>query len=77
MLKALAKTPTSMGDSRDEGVLVALSAIAQRVHFLDAQITDLTTRLDVLVIATNPGLRTAHGIGPDCRSVVDHSWLAP
>lgn len=65
MLAALAKTPTSSSESHHEGVLIALSAIAQRVHFLDAQIADLTARLDAVVTATNPGLRAAHRIGPD------------
>lgn len=65
MLAELAKTPTSSNESHDNGVLIALSAIAQRVHFLDAQIADLTARLDAVVTATNPGLRAAHGIGPD------------
>lgn len=65
MLTALANSPTSSSESHDEGVLIALSAIAQRVHFLDTQIAGLTARLDAVVTATNPGLRAAHGIGPD------------
>ncbi|MDI6627152.1 MAG: IS110 family transposase [Rhodococcus sp. (in: high G+C Gram-positive bacteria)] len=65
MLAALAKTPTSSNEPHDEGVLIALFTIAQRVHFLDAQIGHLTTRLDAVVTATNPGLRAAQGIGPD------------
>ncbi|MDZ7918062.1 MAG: IS110 family transposase, partial [Rhodococcus sp. (in: high G+C Gram-positive bacteria)] len=65
MLTALVEASTRPSESHDEGVLIALSSIAQRVHFLDTQITDLTTRLDVLVTAANPGLRAAFGVGPD------------
>lgn len=78
MLTALVEASTWPSESHDEGVLIALSSIAQRVHFLDTEITDLTTRLDVLVTAANPG--GARGIRrrPRHRStVVDHSRLAP
>lgn len=48
------QAPTPLGESNDEDVLIMLSAIALRVHLVDAQITGLATRLDAVVSATNP-----------------------
>ncbi|MGB2948855.1 MAG: IS110 family transposase [Rhodococcus sp. (in: high G+C Gram-positive bacteria)] len=64
LIKALASHAASIGLQHNT-VHLALSIIAQRVQFLDRQITDLTAGLDALVTATNPGLRAAYGVGPD------------
>lgn len=64
LIKALA-SQTATIDLHPKTVHLALIVIAQRVQFLDRQITDLTAGLDSLVTATNPGLRAAYGVGPD------------
>ena len=39
--------------------------MAQRVEFLNRQISELTAELDTLVTSINPGLRATYGVGPD------------
>jgi transposase len=46
-------------------LLTALCTLARRVQHLTEEHTALTTELDRLVTALNPGLRAAYGVGPD------------
>jgi transposase len=66
LIRALARCPpTAHPDPTGLAVLIGCKALAQRVEFLDRQITDLTAELDTMVSAINPGLRAAYGVGPD------------
>ncbi|MFF4382798.1 IS110 family transposase [Kitasatospora sp. NPDC001547] len=53
------------GDAIHTAVLTALKSLARRVKDLTAEHQALTKALDDLVSAHNPGLRAAHGVGPD------------
>ncbi|MFD7222917.1 IS110 family transposase [Streptomyces sp. NPDC059892] len=53
------------GDAVHVAVLTALKSLARRVKELTAEHTALTKALDSEVTAHNPGLRAAHGVGPD------------
>lgn len=57
--------PSSHTHPTSVAVLTGCKALAQRVEFLKRQGKDLTTELDALVTAINPGLRAAYGVGPD------------
>jgi transposase len=66
LIRTLARCrPSSQSDPTALAVLTACKALAQRIEFLEAQDRDLTTQIDELVTALNPGLRAARGIGPD------------
>ncbi|MFG2716179.1 IS110 family transposase, partial [Streptomyces goshikiensis] len=49
-------------------VLTALRSLARRVQALTAEHDELTAALDGGVTGHNPGLRAAHGVGPDTAS---------
>ncbi|WP_432194631.1 IS110 family transposase [Streptomyces sp. bgisy027] len=53
------------GDALHTAVLTALRTLARRVKELTAEHEALTKALDSAVTAANPGLRAAHGVGPD------------
>ncbi|MCX4648346.1 IS110 family transposase [Streptomyces sp. NBC_01446] len=53
------------GDAVHTAVLTALKSLARRVKELTAEHQALTRALDSEVTADNPGLRAAHGVGPD------------
>ncbi|MFJ7631657.1 IS110 family transposase [Streptomyces sp. NPDC097595] len=53
------------GDTVHVAVLTALKNLARRVKELTAEHTALTRALDSEATALNPGLRAAHGVGPD------------
>ncbi|MFE1935910.1 IS110 family transposase [Streptomyces sp. NPDC059474] len=53
------------GDAVHTAVLTALKTLARRVKELTAEHEALTKALDTAVTAGNPGLRAAHGVGPD------------
>ncbi|WP_190040369.1 IS110 family transposase, partial [Streptomyces fructofermentans] len=53
------------GDAVHVAVLTALKNLARRVKELTAEHTALTKTLDGEATAHNPGLRAAHGVGPD------------
>ncbi|MFG2884789.1 IS110 family transposase [Streptomyces sp. NPDC048297] len=53
------------GDTLHAAVLTALKSLARRVKELTAEHEALTKALDTAVTADNPGLRAAHGVGPD------------
>ncbi|PJM91773.1 IS110 family transposase [Streptomyces sp. CB01373] len=53
------------GDTVHTAVLTALKSLARRVKELTAEHQALTKTLDSQVTAHNPGLRSAHAIGPD------------
>ncbi|MFC8248525.1 IS110 family transposase, partial [Streptomyces chartreusis] len=53
------------GDALHTAVLTALRTLARRVKELTAEHEALTKALDTAVTAANPGLRSAHGVGPD------------
>ncbi|WP_433889526.1 IS110 family transposase [Streptomyces sp. CA-111067] len=53
------------GDALHTAVLTALKSLARRVKDLTAEHQALTRALDSEVSAHNPGLRAAHGVGPD------------
>lgn len=66
LIRALARCrPITHSDPTTAAVLSACKAMAQRVEFFESQERDLTTQLDELVTAINPGLRAAFGVGPD------------
>ncbi len=66
LIQTLARSrPSAHSESTTRAVLTACKALAQRVEFLQAQERELTSQLDELVTAINPGLRAAYGIGPD------------
>jgi transposase len=49
----------------ERAVLLALKALAMRCNDLQREHARLGIELDQLVVAANPGLRAAHGVGPD------------
>jgi transposase len=53
------------GDAVHVAVLTALKSLARRVKELTAEHDALTKALDSEVTTHNPGLRAAHGVGPD------------
>lgn len=53
------------GDAVHIAVLTALKSLARRVKELTAEHETLVKALDGGVTARNPGLRAAHGVGPD------------
>ncbi|AUA10551.1 IS110 family transposase [Streptomyces sp. SID8382] len=53
------------GDTVHTAVLTALRTLARRVKELTAEHEALTKALDTAVTVGNPGLRAAHGVGPD------------
>ncbi|PZT74125.1 IS110 family transposase [Streptomyces sp. AC1-42W] len=53
------------GDAVHAAVLTALKSLARRVKELTAEHDALTKALDGEVTTHNPGLRAAHGVGPD------------
>ncbi|MET4658434.1 MULTISPECIES: IS110 family RNA-guided transposase [Streptomyces] len=53
------------GDSVHTAVLSALKSLARRVKELTAEHQALVKALDSVVSVHNPGLRAAHGVGPD------------
>ncbi|MGW4441073.1 transposase [Streptomyces sp. NPDC004596] len=53
------------GDALHAAVLTALKTLARRVKELTAEHKALTKALDTAVTTDNPGLRAAHGVGPD------------
>ena len=66
LIRGLARCrPSAQTHPTALAVLTACKALAQRVEFLEAQDRDLTTQIDQLVTALNPGLRAARGVGPD------------
>jgi transposase len=66
LIRALAHCrPGAHDDPTTVAVLTGCKALAQRVEFLQRQERELTAQLDTLVIAINPALRAAHGVGPD------------
>ncbi|MFN8087593.1 MAG: IS110 family transposase [Mycobacterium sp.] len=66
LIQTLARCRPSMhSDPTALAVLIACKALAQRAEFLQQQERNLTTQLDELVTAINPGLLAAYGIGPD------------
>lgn len=56
---------TSDSDALHAAVMTSLKGLAQRHQFLTEQAGDLSTRIDQLATTANPGLRAAHGVGPD------------
>ena len=66
LVRALARCrPSAHDDPTTVAVVTGCKALAQRVEYLDRQIKDLTAQLDTMVASLNPGLRAAHGLGPD------------
>lgn len=57
--------PQAQTDPLAHAVLTAAKMLAQRVQFLEAQAEALSTQIDTMVTAANPGLRAAHGVGSD------------
>lgn len=53
------------GDAVHIAVLTALKSLARRVRELTCEHEKLTKALDTQVTTQNPGLRAAHGVGPD------------
>ncbi|MET8507083.1 IS110 family transposase [Streptomyces sp. NPDC004787] len=53
------------GNAVHVAVLAALKSLARRVKELTAEHTALTKALDSEATVQNPGLRAAHGVGPD------------
>ncbi|MFC9030951.1 IS110 family RNA-guided transposase [Streptomyces arboris] len=53
------------GDALHIAVLTALKSLARRVKELTAEHETLTRALDAEATTHNPGLRAAHGVGPD------------
>jgi transposase len=53
------------GDAVHTAVLTALKSLARRVRELTAEHQTLVKALDSVVTLHNPGLRAAHGVGPD------------
>ncbi|MCF2132457.1 IS110 family transposase [Strepomyces sp. STD 3.1] len=53
------------GDAVHTAVLTALKSLARRVRELTAEHEMLVKALDSVVSVHNPGLRAAHGVGPD------------
>lgn len=52
-------------DQSTADTLTALKALAERHRHLTGQADQLTRRIDPLVTTAHPGLRAAHGVGPD------------
>jgi transposase len=66
LIEAIARCrPDAQADPWAHSVLVAAKLLAQRVQFLETQAEVLQTQIDALVTDANPGLRAAHGVGPD------------
>lgn len=66
LVQALARCrPTAHEDPTTMSVLIACTALAQRIEFLQRQTEELTTEIDTLTTALNPALRAAYGVGPD------------
>jgi transposase len=65
LISTLAGIRTVNSDAATSATLTSLKALAKRCQFLTQQHTDLGVLLDTLVTAANPGLRAAHGLGPD------------
>ncbi|MFW3116028.1 transposase, partial [Mycobacterium haemophilum DSM 44634] len=58
------------GDPTTMAVLSAVKTLALRAQFLHRQERELTDQIDTLVQSINPGLRVAHGIGPDTAAAL-------
>lgn len=66
LIRTLARCrPAIQTDPTWMAVLTGCRAMAQRVEFLNRQISELTAELDTLVTSINPGLRATYGVGPD------------
>jgi transposase len=66
LVQALSRCrPTAHQDPTTVSVLIACKALAQRIEFLERQMTELSAELDTLTTALNPALRAAYGVGPD------------
>jgi hypothetical protein len=71
LVKALARCrPTAHTDPTTIAVLTALKTLAHRAQFLHHQEHELTDLIDAFVQQINPGLRAAHGIGPDTAAAL-------
>ncbi len=71
LVKALARCRlVAHGDPTTMAVLSAVKTLALRAQFLHRQERELTDQIDTLVQSINPGLRVAHGIGPDTAAAL-------
>lgn len=71
LIKALARCrPTAHTDPTTVAVLTALKTLAHRAQFLHHQERELTGQIHTLVNQINPGLRAAHGVGPDTAAAL-------
>ncbi len=71
LVKALARCrPAAHTDPTTIAVLTALKTLAYRAQFLHRQEHELTEQIHALVQDINPGLRAAHGIGPDTAAAL-------
>lgn len=71
LIKALARCrPTAHTDTTTIAVLTALKTLAYRAQFLHHQEHQLTDQIQILVQQINPGLRAAHGVGPDTAAAL-------
>lgn len=57
--------PSINADPTVRCVLMGLRSLAERHQFLGTQVDELSTGIDELVTAANPGLRARHGVGAD------------
>ena len=71
LVKALARCrPAAHTDPTTIAVLTALKTLAYRAQFLHRQEHELTEQIHALVQDINPGLRAAHGVGPDTAAAL-------
>ncbi|ABK70144.1 IS110 family RNA-guided transposase [Mycolicibacterium smegmatis] len=71
LVKELARCrPTAHTDPTAVAVLTALKALAYRAQFLHHQEHELTEQIHTLTQQMNPGLRAAHGVGPDTAAAL-------
>lgn len=71
LVKALARCrPAAYTDPTTIAVLTALKTLAYRAQFLHRQEHELTEQLHTLAQQLNPGLRAAHGVGPDTATAL-------
>ncbi|RZT26173.1 transposase [Mycobacterium sp. BK558] len=71
LVKALARwRPTAHTDPTTTSVLTALKTLAHRALFLHHQERELTEQIHTIVQHINPGLRAAHGGGPDTAAAL-------
>lgn len=71
LVKALALCrPAAHTDPTTIAVLTALKTLAYRAQFLHRQEHELTEQLHTLTQQLNPGLRAAHGVGPDTATTL-------